>query len=251
MRPSTRRSFAALCLGFTLAGCTKSELTYIAHAGGGYNEKTYTNSIDALEANAPYFKFFEIDLNWTSDGFLVCNHDWENERSAPTFQVFVESLASSTGPRPCTMKLLAKWLQENPTKKVITDIKSNNLAGLEYIRSRHKNIKHQIIPQIYKPDEYEPARALGYKDVIWTLYRYPATDPQIIKEAAELDLFALTVPHGRVKPKLISHLSQRGIKTFVHTINDPIITSTLQQAGATGIYTDSLKPQRKSRRGHR
>jgi glycerophosphoryl diester phosphodiesterase len=38
--------------------------TLIAHAGGAINQQTYTNSLEALNANyAKGFRFFEIDLS--------------------------------------------------------------------------------------------------------------------------------------------------------------------------------------------
>lgn len=49
----------------------------IAHAGDGYREEMYTNSINALNTNKKNFDLFEIDFVTTSDGELVCLHDWE------------------------------------------------------------------------------------------------------------------------------------------------------------------------------
>ena len=49
----------------------------IAHAGGQFNGATYTNSLEALDQNYEAgFRAFEIDLSFTSDGELVCLHDW-------------------------------------------------------------------------------------------------------------------------------------------------------------------------------
>ena len=49
----------------------------IAHAGGQFNGATYTNSLEALDRNyGAGFRAFEIDLSFTSDGELVCLHDW-------------------------------------------------------------------------------------------------------------------------------------------------------------------------------
>ena len=52
------------------------DLPAIAHAGGGFDGKTYTNSIAALDANyARGFRIFEIDFLRTWDDVFVCGHD--------------------------------------------------------------------------------------------------------------------------------------------------------------------------------
>lgn len=72
-------------------------LPRIAHAGGGYNLLTYTDSLEALNANRNHYDLFEIDFNTTQDGEIVCIHDWEGSAarsfgikmtSAPTFAEF-------------------------------------------------------------------------------------------------------------------------------------------------------------------
>lgn len=50
---------------------------FIAHAGGAVQGKTYTNSLEAL--NASYkkgFRLFELDIIKTSDGEFVAAHNW-------------------------------------------------------------------------------------------------------------------------------------------------------------------------------
>ena len=50
----------------------------IAHGGGSYEDLTYTNSWQALDANYEKgFRLFEIDLSWTADNQLALIHDWE------------------------------------------------------------------------------------------------------------------------------------------------------------------------------
>ena len=53
----------------------------MAHAGGGINGATYTNSIAAMNLNySKGFRYFEIDFNTTSDANIVCVHDWKSFR---------------------------------------------------------------------------------------------------------------------------------------------------------------------------
>ena len=67
-----------------------TENNYVAHALGGVNGKTYTNSKEAIEnALAKGFRFFEADVNLTSDDKLVLVHGWDekdyNERFGVVF----------------------------------------------------------------------------------------------------------------------------------------------------------------------
>jgi len=51
---------------------------YIAHAGGAYDGKTYTNSLEALNYSySNSFKLFELDLILTRDNQIVAAHDWD------------------------------------------------------------------------------------------------------------------------------------------------------------------------------
>lgn len=45
-------------------------ITKIAHAGGGFNGETYTESLDALNFNKNRYSLFEIDFSFTSDNEL-------------------------------------------------------------------------------------------------------------------------------------------------------------------------------------
>ncbi len=72
-----------LILLLTLVGCDskskdKSPIKRIAHAGGGINGITYTNSYEALDLNYGLgFRYFEIDFTYTTDQKLICLHDWK------------------------------------------------------------------------------------------------------------------------------------------------------------------------------
>lgn len=56
-----------------------SEYSYIAHAGGGIEGNTYTNSKEALlQSINNHFKLIEIDLLVTSDKKILGYHDWHS-----------------------------------------------------------------------------------------------------------------------------------------------------------------------------
>lgn len=56
-----------------------SEYSYIAHAGGGINGQTYTNSKEAvLNSIKNNFKLIELDLLNTIDDRIIAYHDWNS-----------------------------------------------------------------------------------------------------------------------------------------------------------------------------
>lgn len=61
-----------------LAQPTRFITRRIAHAGGEVDGQIYANSLESLNASyAKGYRYFEIDLSFTSDRQLVCIHDWE------------------------------------------------------------------------------------------------------------------------------------------------------------------------------
>ncbi len=51
---------------------------YMAHALGGIDGENYTNSKEALESNYNKgIRLFEVDINLTADGKIVCVHGWK------------------------------------------------------------------------------------------------------------------------------------------------------------------------------
>lgn len=57
---------------------TVKKSSYMAHALGGIDGENYTNSQDALEKNYEKgVRLFEVDINLTADGKLVCVHGWK------------------------------------------------------------------------------------------------------------------------------------------------------------------------------
>lgn len=55
---------------------------YIAHAGGGVENYTYTNSLESLNSSYEQgFRFFELDLEEGKHGEILATHDWTHWKS--------------------------------------------------------------------------------------------------------------------------------------------------------------------------
>jgi len=220
----------------------------VAHGGGAFKQLSVTNSLNALDINKDHYNFFEIDLNFTSDGALVCIHDWEGAATntlgrsfvaPPTLEEFEDLTRNNPKFKNCTLETLAKWLEENPNKIIVTDIKNENIRGLKIISDRYPKLRERFIPQIYHPSEYYPVRKMGYPRVIFTLYIFGGQDQDVLNAAKRYDFFAITMPPYRV-PGLAQALKRAQTPTYVHTINSLQEAKHFKESGITEIYTDVL-----------
>ena len=225
----------------------------IAHAGGGIDNVTYTNSFQALNHNLKRgFLYFELDFSYTQDKQLVCVHDFKKEfkkltgielKERPTLEVLQSIVNNYSKFSLCTVDTLAMWMQQNPSAIIITDVKEeDNIKVLETIATKLPNFEDRVIPQIYYPEDYSKAKQLGYKQIIWTLYRYAGTNEDVLKWVDKFNgPFAITMPKERAKTDLPSKLAEKRIPSYVHTVNTKEEADNfLKKYKITDIYTDFL-----------
>lgn len=226
----------------------------IAHAGGGLQNLTYTNSYQALESNLQKgFEYFEIDFVFTSDGHLVCLHDWNRnfERTFGfstdqplTLEAFERLAQKNERFTNCTLSGLRAWMHEHPSAIIVTDVKQDNVKALRLIAKQLPDSARRVIPQIYYPENFQVVKEMGFEQIIWTLYRIRIGNAQVLKRSENWPRpFAITMPKKRAQSLLPTELSARGIPTYVHTINSAEeMNQFLNELGVQEIYTDFLAP---------
>ncbi|HRQ05260.1 glycerophosphodiester phosphodiesterase family protein [Nitrosomonas halophila] len=224
----------------------------IVHGGGMITGQIYSNSLQALTAAYQAgHRCFEVDFSWTSDGHLVLIHDWmstyrrffDQPAGAPTLARFT-SLTMKYGLTQMRFEDLISWLSSHPAAMIITDIKDDNLAGLRYIMRHSAGMQYRFIPQIYQPDEYRPARELGFQRLILTLYRANLSDQALLDFVDSHALSAVTMPVNQsLSSNVVAELNQRNVPVYAHTVNQAAFFSYLQSQGIKGIYSDVLLPQ--------
>lgn len=222
----------------------------ISHAGGQVKGVYYTNSKEAIDKSYENgFKFIELDFEWTTDENLVLIHEWKEKveelfSKEPKMYSTEEfkSFKMIEGLTQMTIEDLAEWLYEHEDVYIITDVKSDNVNALKLIKEKYPELMPQIIPQIYKMDEFIPVQGLGYTNIILTLYasRYP--DEEIIDFARRHEIFAITMPMERAQTQLPNKLKQENVFVYTHTINEPELRKELEANGVDGFYTDELLP---------
>ncbi len=229
--------------------------TLIAHAGGGIDDNTYTNSIEALNLNYRNgHRVFEIDFRWTSDGHPVAIHDWNKSVQRyfglPTGQLTLEEFKNANRWSPYTHLTLEKvmdWTQEHSDITLVTDFKNtDNLKGLTIITEDYPHLVPQIVPQIFHLNEYEPARNLGFGNVILALYESAASNAMVVDFAKDKDNLAVSISDNREERGLVEALTKINVPTYVHTLNNVRSYKRARVRGAVGIYTDFLTPDQVS-----
>lgn len=144
----------------------------------------------------------------------------------------------------CTLSGLTDWLKSHPDITIITDVKENNIRALTLIAASIPDAGKRVIPQIYQPENFPKIKALGFQRIIWTLYRYPGKENDVIRWLSSMHgSLAVTMPPSLAKRGLSKKLSSLGIKNYVHTINDPAEYRVLNSVySVSEIYTDTLTP---------
>lgn len=230
----------------------------IAHAGGGIEGNSYTNSEEAMLANLKEgVQVFELDFAKTRDGEWVSTHDWKLWKNQtqfkgeipPTFAEFSAHRLAVQGQRivnrsyeAIAMPFLESVMARNKNMILITDTKYK----LKELANTLKNSKifQNIYPQAYSPEDVEMLAGLGYKNIILTIYHMDITSPdRLIKriEPVATKLHALTVPMDFFAGNYQA-LTKMGMPIYVHgppaNINSRELHARFKRLGASGFYVD-------------
>ncbi len=225
---------------------------WIIHAGGIQDNSgklyTYTNSKNALlNCRAKGNNISEIDFRISSDNCLVCTHEWtmmyKNGVALSDYPVTKdEFLECKTHGGFTSMWLgdLVEFLEENPDFLFITDIKDNNVQGCSIIADYCPKWKDNFIIQIYHASEYDQIRALGFRNIIYTLYASSAEEREVntlLVFAQNHELIGFTYWADWQDTYLQPFLAA-GYSSYVHTVNDIEERNALLNLGIEAIYTD-------------
>lgn len=223
----------------------------IAHAGGAYHGMVYLNSRDALTHNyALGHRLFEMDFCWTADGKLVSIHDWHDswERlfpdaehgQIPTRAAFLKAKMVD-GQTQLDLPRLRDWLAAHPDAYIVTDIRGRNVYALQRFKAALGAQQKQIIPQMYHPDRYPDIRALGYNQIIYTLYDTMRGVDALLKFIRATPLFAVTVnPSQYDLDRIVAGLRGSDTPVYVHTFNNVADFARFRKQGVHGLYSGFL-----------
>ena len=219
--------------------------------GGRTGDLAASNSFDALGANIDRFTVFELDLEWTAEGELVCIDDWQQSFEArfgvpistpPDHNLFRQLLAASPdAPRNCQLDELAGWLRANPRIRIVTDVTEKPVAAHALIAERHPDLRAQFVPQAIRPEQITALRELGFDQVIWAPEASLASDA-IITEARNRTPTALALTLDAARDGALQALSSgTRLPVYIRSSNDPGEIACLMAEGAAGVFSDDLE----------
>ncbi|WP_334072085.1 MULTISPECIES: phosphatidylinositol-specific phospholipase C/glycerophosphodiester phosphodiesterase family protein [Paenibacillus] len=246
----------------------------VAHAMGGIEGLTYTNSYEAFIANYEKgTRVFEADLLISKDDQLIARHEWgekftemlgqeeivdPSDRGAVwSYHEFKEAKILGRY-EPLGWKDILDLMERYPDIYVVTDTKQIEPEEFERIYSkivqsakkRDASLLDRIVPQIYSRAMWEEVERLhSFEQVIYTLYQSEDTDEQVVEFAKEKRLAAVTMSETRATEKLVSALNSIGVPSYVHTVNDPRSIAQFKRMGVYGFYSDFLSEQDAARAG--
>ncbi len=229
---------------------------HVIHAGGFLRTQegktvTYTNSLESLyNLYTNGNRFCEIDLQETSDGIIICGHGDEREL------VYGTGLLPNTSGKDfmktkiygeftsISLHDLAEFMRMHPELYVITDAKTDNVKMCSRIANDYPDLQNRFIVQIQLPEEYEPIAALGFRYIMYPIFKTPDNKRDVWSLAAfarHHDLVAMIISNGYYTPDLKLSLAAAiiGTPVILHTLNDEWeINYYLEHHLALAVYTD-------------
>lgn len=141
---------------------------YIAHGGGALGRLTYSNSKEAiLQSIERGYTFIEVDIDTTSDGFLVASHDWASfhiNAGHPELGDSIFSLESFKATSiygeytPITIDEIVEILEEYPSVFLVTD-KISDAALLDRSLS---GMRDRVYVEAFSIEDFIALRDAGY-----------------------------------------------------------------------------------------
>lgn len=225
----------------------------IAHGGGCYKGYESSNSVEALQqAISNGYRMIELDMELSSDHRIIMLHDWDRT-AQHYFGVSFEKKISQNQfmnlsvygeLEVLTFDKLAKILEKHDDIRIVTDTKGDNMELLKKISEEYPDLVSRIIPQIYDYSQWSPAKELGYRDIIFTLYAMPELDTEKLASfVKENGIYAVTMPDYLAERGICKLLSDKGIIVYVHPVSDYEGAMRYMEQGAYGVYSGALLPE--------
>lgn len=190
------------------------------------------------------FKFFEVDIALTSDGYLVCYQgNSEEDLDQMTYSKYMDIMREEKV-APLLFSDLVATVREMPNIRIILDVKNRFNETYAIIRREigDQSYGKLFIPQIYFFEQLKAFREDNFfAGEIFTSYRSALTTKQIIESARHFGIKAVTLTMKRFDEIRGNIPSDLYIMT--HPVNDPFQADGIIHAGGRGIYTNYITPR--------
>ncbi len=197
---------------------------YIANSGGIIDNKSTTNSLEALNSNYEKgFRYFELDLRETSDGKLVAVRDWKfwkemtgyEGETPPSLAVFKNHKLFDKY-TALDSKAINTWLNEHPDAILVTDAINNPLKVSETSIDVSR-----VMMKLDDEKAIQEAQALGFMDTPIDYRLLSSFGANKLERLKALNLTTVTIPHRVLQNNktMFKNLTDNGIKIYVINVD--------------------------------
>lgn len=197
--------------------------------------------------------FVEIDFMYTSDGELICMHEWENQWNSETVPALQEFKAGKVYGKYTTMTAaeLIEYMENYPELHIIIDTKEGDqvevVKTLVELSSHNTDITERFIIQLYADgvkSEIQKIYPFQDSNYLFTAYKYGARFPnKIMKICYDENIAVVTVPYDVWDDATKQLFVEKGFILYEHTVNRPDFAGKSLEQGVHGFYTDFLKSE--------
>ena len=216
------------------------EFKFIAHAAGGIDDRTYTNSLEAINNSIKNgFKLIEIDLYETKDKIFVGVHDWKGFKKKANLEIInkdeldyseFKNIKLYKKYTPLDIEKINTIFQKNKDLFLVTDKTQN----FEKIINDFKFDKKRILVEIFgKKNFYKSVK----KGILNPIYSFNHKDYDFVI-SNNIKIVAAHTEDIIKNPKIYKTLIKNDIFVFAYTSNNENFIKQNLDINFTNIYTD-------------
>lgn len=227
----------------------------VAHAGGGYYGKTYTNCLEAMRlAVENGINVIEVDMVVTSDKQIILKHDWDEDEDGNDIVLSHKEFMSSAIERlytPMDIYSLFELMNSYDELYIIVDVKAP-LEVYELLAEAARDtdnleLMDRFIIQLYTRDSISQIKEIyPFPSLLYTLYVSGDRDFNAIAAfCLENDIHVITMPVGWAASyeDELKVFNEQNVHVYVHTVNDIQTVIDMNGRGISGFYSDWLRPE--------
>ena len=216
---------------------------FIAHGSGGIDGTTNADSVESLSMSISRgYRMIELDIQVSSDGYLVAAHDWTSFRQR-------------TGSAPATATEQAMTLAEFQSKKIdgkYTPLDENGIRSIflehpdlilvtDKIRDFPRLVKafpfqERVIVEVFSPQEFISAKTSGVVNPMLSIGNLEASLGLILNHPARH--VALSIEELTRCPGAARKIIASGRRVFAFTTNDEDFMARYAGTHVSAFYTD-------------
>jgi glycerophosphoryl diester phosphodiesterase len=216
---------------------------FIAHSGGSIDGFTYTNSLEAVESSIRRgYKMIELDLQITTDGFLVAAHDWTTfkKRSGlgpdaisekPMSLAQFKSNSIDGRYTPLDEDMIRTVFLRHPELILVTD----KIADFPRLAKAFP-FQERVIVEVFSPQDVAAAKASGISNPMLSIGNLEASLPMILQ--LPVRHVALSINSLRRCPGAAKRIVESGRKVFLFTTDDAALMARSVGSHVSAFYSD-------------